>query len=158
MSQQLFLTLESNRHGTIEGSVTQSGFENLISVFSTTHAVTSATSVTGRRARGKNQHGPLIITKAIDKASVLIYDCWNTNDRFKRVKIESYATGEDGSVSLFYSIELENARISAIRQQLANPALTELTQLEEVAFEYQTITWRFAEGNLEAISELSGAV
>lgn len=152
MPQQLFLTLESNRHGTIEGSVTQSGFENRIAVFSTTHTVTSGTAATGRRARGKNQHGPLIITKAIDKASVLIYDCWDTNDRFNLVRIESYATGQDGRLSLYYSIELENARISAIRQQLADPALTTESQLEEVSFVYGQIRWQFHDANLEAES------
>jgi type VI secretion system secreted protein Hcp len=153
MSHSIFLTLESARHGSIAGSVTQAGFEDLIEVFSTDHEVSIDLNPTGRRARGRNKHGAFAVTKGIDKATVLLYDSWNTNDRITTFRLECYNTNLDGALSLFYSMELEDARINSIQQQLANPALSPVPELEVVSFFYGKITWRFADGNLEASSD-----
>lgn len=158
MSHQLFLTLESSRHGRIEGSVTQPTFEDLIEVFSTSHEVSVGLTPTGRRSRSRNHHGPYIISKGVDKASVLLYDSWNTNDRINLFRLEYYKTNNQGILSLFYTVELENARITSIKQQLVNPLLSTLTELEEVAFTYNEIRWIFADPSLEASSRADDRV
>ena len=149
MSQQLFLTLESGRNGRIEGSVTQAGFEDLIEVFSSSHEVSTDATLSGRRARSRNQHGAFTISKGVDKASVLLYDSWNTNDRINLLKLECYKTAHQGTLELFYTVELENARITSIKQQLANPLLSPLATVEEVSFAYMEIKWTFADPSLE---------
>ncbi|WP_075351254.1 type VI secretion system tube protein TssD [Algoriphagus marinus] len=153
MSHLILLTLESARHGSIAGSVMQAGFENLIEVFSTDHEVSTDLNPTGRRARGRNKHGAFAVTKGIDKATVLLYDSWDRNDRISVFRLECYNTNLEGVLSLYYSVELEDARISSIQQQLANPALSPVPELEVVSFIYSKITWRFADGNLEASSD-----
>jgi type VI secretion system secreted protein Hcp len=152
MLNQIYLTLESSRHGSIAGSVLQPGFEDLIEVFSTEHDVSVDSNFSSRRARGRNKHTPLAVTKGIDKASVLLYDSWNTHDRINLFRLEYYKPNEQGTSSLYYTIELENAIITSIKQQLTNPALSPLPTLEIVSFAYQGITWRFEDGNLEASS------
>jgi type VI secretion system Hcp family effector len=152
MSHLILLTLESSRLGAIAGSVSQAGFEDLIEVFSTSHEVSTDLSTSGRRARGRNKHGAFAVTKGIDKATVLLYDSWNTNDRITVFRLECYNTNLEGTLSLYYSVELEDARITSIKQQLANPALSSLTELEEVSFAYREIRWLFADPSLEATS------
>lgn len=158
MSQLILLTLESARHGNISGSVSQAGFEDLIEVFSTSHEVSTDLTPTGRRARGRNKHGAFAVTKGIDKATVLLYDSWNTNDRITVFRLECYNASLEGTLSLYYSVELEDAKITSIKQQLANPALSPIPELEVVSFLYRTITWRFADGNLEASSGTNSVV
>ena len=152
MSHSIFLTLESSRHGSIAGSVMQPGFEELIEVFSTSHEVSTDVSTTGRGARGRNKHGVFEVTKGIDRSTVLLYDSWNTNDRIVLFRLECYKTNEEGALSLFYTVELEDARITSIKQLLANPALSPLPELEEVSFAYREIRWLFADPSLEAAS------
>lgn len=153
MSQQLFLTLESGRNGRIEGSVAQAGFEDLIEVFSTSHEVSTDATLSGRRARSRNQHGAFTISKGVDKASVLLYESWNTNDRINLFKLEYYKTAHQGTLELFYTVELENARIISIKQQLVNPLLSPLTEIEEVSFAYMEIKWTFADPSLGASAD-----
>ncbi|MEN2282118.1 type VI secretion system tube protein TssD [Algoriphagus sp. SE2] len=156
MSHLIVLILESSRNGTISGSVNRSGFEGLIEVYSTSHEVSSTDSnQSGRRARGRNKHEALEVTKGIDKATVLLYDSWDKNDQINLFRLECYNTGLEGVLSLYYTIELENARITSIKQQLANPALSPVPELEIISFAYRNISWRFADGNLEASSGVS---
>ncbi|MHA7131390.1 Hcp family type VI secretion system effector [Algoriphagus namhaensis] len=151
MSQQLYLNLETSRHGQIAGSVSRAGFEDLIQVFSSEHEVrTTAAGAGGRRASAKKQHGPFRIIKGVDKATVLLYDAWSTNDRVDHFKLDVYQDNSAGVLSLFYSVELQNAKITSIRQQLADTSFSNDTPVEEISFEYSEIVWLFAEGNLQA--------
>lgn len=152
MSHLILLTLESARHGSIAGSVSQAGFEDLIEVYSTSHEVSTDLNTSNRRVRGRNKHGVLSVTKGIDKATVLLYDSWNTSDRIGVFRLECYNTNLEGTLSLYYSVELGEARITSIKQQLANPALSSVAEMEEVSFAYREIRWIFADPSLEAAS------
>ena len=150
MSQFILLTLASSRHGNIAGSAVKAGFEGLIEVFSTSHEIAIESSSSSIRSRGRTKHDVFAITKGIDKATVLLYDSLIRSERFSDMRLDCYNTGEDGSLSKFYSVELKDARIASIKQQLADPSLSPISELEVVSFTYGTITWLFADGSLEA--------
>lgn len=134
MAHLILLTLGSSRNGNIARSVTRVGFEDLIEVFSTSHEVSTDSNQSVRRARGRNKHEAMVITKGIDKATVLLYDSWHTNDRINLFRLECYNTGVEGNLSLYYTVELEDTRITSIKQQLSNPALSAVPELENVTF------------------------
>lgn len=155
MSDQIYLSIESGRHGQIEGSVTRAGFEGLIEVIATQHEVTADVGGTGRRARGRNKHKSLFVTKGVDKASVKLFDVWNIHERLESFRLTCYRPSDDGTSTLFYAIELEDAIIVSIEQQLANSSLTTIPEQEVVAFAYGRITWQYPEDGLETSSNHS---
>jgi type VI secretion system secreted protein Hcp len=148
MSDQIYLSIESASHGQIEGSVTRAGFEGLIEIIATQHEVSSNLGGTGRRATGRNKHESFVITKGIDKASVKLLDVWNSHERLESFRLTCYRPSDDGTSTLFYAIELQEAMIVSIEQQLANASLTTLPDQELIAFTYRGITWEFPEDNL----------
>jgi type VI secretion system secreted protein Hcp len=149
MSAQLYLQLKATHQGEIKGSVKQKGHENQIEVFATEHEVESATDNTGIR-RGRNVYKPFIVTKGIDKATVLLYKAWSTNELFATFKLDYFKKNVNGQHALFYTVELSGACIVSIKQSMASAGYTDAEEREIIAFTYRTITWTFADGNLTA--------
>jgi type VI secretion system secreted protein Hcp len=149
MSSFLYLQITSNSQGQIKGSVTQKGHEDQIAVFATEHVVDSPEITSGRR-RGNNVHGPLIITKSIDKASIPLYNAFNRNEILSDFRLECYKTVRGRVQRLYYTIELENVHIASIRQTMLADGFDGAQEAEIVAFNYGSITWTFADGGLAA--------
>lgn len=147
MSSFLYLQLTSNSQGAIKGSVTQKGHEDQIEVFASEHLVDSPAATSGRR-RGNNVHGPIIITKGIDKATVLLYRAFNNNEILSGFRLECYKTVRGRVQRLYYTIELENVHIASIRQTLLAEGFEGAQEAEIIAFNYGSITWTFADGGL----------
>ena len=157
MPGQLFLELSTSSQGTIPGSVTQSGFEDKIGVFHTHHLVETQAN-TSSRARGRGKHEPLTIVKDIDKATVLLYNAWSRNERVDTFKLEYYRSTSQGTLDLYYTVELEQARITSIEQILVQNDLGLVVEREVVKFAYQSIVWTFANPNLTATASQNNRV
>ena len=147
MSSFLYLQLTSNSQGPIKGSVTQRGHEDQIEVFASEHLVDSPAATSGRR-RGHNVHGPFIITKGIDKATVLLYQAFNNNEVLSDFKLEYYKTVRGRVQRLFYSVELAQVSIASIKQTMVADGFDGAREAEIIAFNYGSITWTFADGGL----------
>jgi len=151
MPGKLFLQVETSAQGNIEGSVTQVGFENKIGVYHTHHLVDTQIDVIGR-VRGRGTIHPLIITKDIDKATVPFYNAWYRNEMVTQFILEYYRVDQQGALSLYYTIELEQARIESIEQILVENDLGMVVEREVVKFASRKITWTFADGGLMALA------
>lgn len=151
MAVQLFMKLNSRSNGEIQGSVTQVGFEGQIAVFNTKHLVDAPVSPTGL-ATGKRSHGVFQVSKSIDKASVLLLDSWNRNDKIEFVSLDCYRSAATGELQKYYSVRLENVRIVSVEQILSSGFTPDVLEQEIVCFLYQTILWSFEEGLFESMS------
>ncbi len=158
MALNAYLRLEGERKGEIDGSVTQKGRERSILVIAFTHEVTSPRDTATGLATGRRQHGPLVITKEVDRATTPLHAAQASNESFKRWELELWtprltgAAGAGGEVQ-YFTITLTNASIASFRTEMPNNKHADLAKLntfEEIAFTYEKIEWTWTDGGLSA--------
>ena len=158
MALNAYLRLVGEKSGEIEGSVTQKGREGKILVIAFTHEVTSPRDTTTGLATGRRQHGPLVITKEVDRATPPLHAAQASNESFKAWELELWtprlvgAGGTGGEVQ-YFTIKLTEASIASFRTEMPNTKHADLMKLntfEEIAFTYQKIEWIWTDGDLSA--------
>ncbi len=166
MALNAYLRLEGERQGEIEGSVTQKGRERSILVIAFTHEVTSPRDTVTGLATGRRQHGPLVITKELDRATPALHAAQASNESFKAWELELWtprltgATGAGGEVQ-YFTIKLTNASIASFRTEMPNNKHADLAKLntfEEIAFTYEKIEWTWTDGGLSASDDWENRV
>ena len=158
MALNAYLTLKGQKHGAINGSVTQKGRENQIMVIAVSHEIVSPRDVASGQATGKRQHKPFVITKELDKSSPILYDVLCTNENITQFELRFFSPkntgGAGGGIEVQnYTIKLTNARIVDIRFAMLNnknPELLRYAEYEEIAFTYQKIEWTWVDGGISS--------
>ncbi len=80
MALNAYLTLKGETQGDIKGSVTQAGREDTIAIIAFDQEIKSPRDAASGLPTGKRQHGPLTITKEVDKSTPLIYSAMVNNE------------------------------------------------------------------------------
>ena len=153
MALNAYLTLAGETQGDIKGSVTQAGREESIMVIGTSHEVVSPRDAASGLPTGKRQHKPFTITKEIDLATPLLMNVLVNNENVKTWKLEYWQPSKTGKEVQFYTVELVNASIAGIRQEMLNnkyPENMQHKEREHISFCYQKITWTWMDGGLSA--------
>lgn len=151
MALNAYLRLTGQVQGDIKGSVTQAGREDSIMVIGFNHEVVSPRDAASGLPTGKRQHQPLTITKEIDKSSPLLMNALTTNENLPEVTLRFWQPSRSGKEFQYYTIQLENAAISDIRQEMLNnkyPENMQHKEREHVSFVYQKITWIYEDGGI----------
>jgi type VI secretion system secreted protein Hcp len=133
--------------------VTQAGREDSIMVIAVNHEVISPRDAASGLPTRKRQHGPLVITKEIDKASPLLMNALVKNERITEFRLDFWQPSATGQEFQFYTIELVDASIAGIRFEMLNnkyPENMQHKEREHVSFCYQKITWTFQDGGMTA--------
>jgi type VI secretion system secreted protein Hcp len=115
------------------------------------HEVVSPRDAASGLPTGKRQHQPLTITKEIDKSSPLLMIALTTNEKLPEVTLRFWQPSRSGKEFQYYTIQLENAAISDIRQEMLNnkyPENMQHKEREHVSFVYQKITWIYEDGGI----------
>ena len=161
MALPYYMTLEGQTQGAIEGNCSATGHETEIQC----HALDQSISIpwnskTGQPA-GKRNHGPLKITKAFDKSSPLLYNALVNGERFNFVKLQFFRILPTGGEENYFTIQLTNATIVEIRPHMLNhfdPELARYDNMEDVAFAYGQIEWRWEPDGITGMDNaVSGA-
>lgn len=153
MALNAYLTLTGESQGKVIGSCTQSGREDMMEIYGFSHEVLSPRDAASGTPTGKRQHKPIVITKAIDKATPLLMRMLATNENIPSWKIDFYRPSKKGAEEQYYSIELKNASIESIRPEQLNNKYPENMPhelREHVAFVYQKIVWTWNDGGIQA--------
>jgi type VI secretion system secreted protein Hcp len=124
------------------------------------HGVTSPRDFNKRTANGETIHEPVIVTLKLDGATRPQWMTAQTaNETLSNVVISMFKPDGQGKTSVYYTIELKNARIEKL-EVIANPAQDEVlhqpsdatssTEYLRVAFVFQKITTTWVEGGKTA--------
>ncbi len=142
MSNTIYLTLNGAKQGFIsaeccsEGSVgdkVQSAHQDQIMVYSLTHLLSRDQDV---------NHHEIVITKPVDKSSPLLLKAIADYELMTTCNFVLYRESKDGGMEKYYTIKLENARITRGGIITSPPAEgKEMKIQEELAFIYESITW-----------------
>ncbi len=153
MALNAYLKLTGEAQGEVKGSCTQADREDSIEVFGFNHEVLSPRDAASGLPTGKRQHKPLVITKAMDKATPLLMNILVNNENITVWEIKFFRPSRTGTEEFYYSIELENANICSIRPEQLNNKYPENMPhevREHVSFTYQKIIWTWQDGGVTA--------
>jgi type VI secretion system secreted protein Hcp len=153
MALNAYLRLVGDTQGEIKGSVTQAGREDSIMVIAFEHEVISPRDAASGLPTGKRQHNALTITKEIDKSTPLLMNALVNNENINEWVLQFWQPSKSGKEVQFYTIELMNASIAGIRQEMLNnkyPENMQHKEREHISFCYQKISWTYVDGGITA--------
>ena len=159
-----YLYVKGMKSGAIAGSVTQKGRENSSFVYTIDSKCAIPVDQHTGLSAGMRRHEPLTITKEIDQASPLFFNCCVTNETLSSVvvkfwKVGTIASGAQGAEEQYYTIELTNAHISEFRQFTPEHTGAEALSAkstwdqEEIKFSFQKITLTWTKGGKTAVDD-----
>jgi len=156
MALNIHLWIRGTSQGEIQGdsTVTSMDREGTIEAFDFEHTVQVPPETSGMAATGERSHSPIKIRKRIDRSSPLLHQALCNNEELE-VTIKFYRPNPagDGTTEQFYTIQLQQGRISSIKtispntideNTASNPAM------EEVSFVFGTIRWTYEPVGIEA--------
>jgi type VI secretion system secreted protein Hcp len=131
----IFMTADGDMQGQIPGDASYPGEEGSIALVGYAHELTVPVDPVTGLPTGSVQHGPVMITKHHDQATIPFLNGILTNDRFA-VRIRFY----DGNAApgvLLYDVRLDDALITSRAE--SETTTDQLTEAIEMV--YQNITW-----------------
>jgi type VI secretion system secreted protein Hcp len=154
MAQTVHLFLKADGKD-IKGESTQTslGREGSIECISYEQAVKTAREEGTNMVTGRRQHQPIRILKRIDQASPLIMKALTENQKIEATfKFYRPNPAGDGTTEQFYTVQLKEGNVSAVKQQVPDTIAKEtagLPPIENVEFVFKEIIWRFEKGGVE---------
>ena len=137
----------------IPGSVQVEGREDTMQILAFDHTVHIPTDVKDGKASGTRVHGQFKITKNFDKGSPLLYQYLCQGTVMDEVTLNWYTIDEGGNEKVYFTHTLAKCRITDINSWMPNvdnPETERYQHMEDVSFQYEKITWKIADGNVEA--------
>ena len=154
MAQNIHVWIKGQNAGEVRGdsTVTSMGREGSIEAFKLEYMVQTHREASGG-ATGERSHGPVTITKRIDKSSPILHQALCNNEELEvTIKFYRPSPSGDGTTEQFYTIRLRHGRISSIRTISPNTvdeSTASLPAMEEVSFVFGGITWIYESGGIE---------
>jgi type VI secretion system secreted protein Hcp len=151
--------------GEIQGDVRDEKFKTkkAIEVHSWTHAIVQPKSATSSTSGGHTservEHGEMIFTKDIDKASPQIWMAASAGTIYKEVIVSFFrAVGGSNSTS-----STSNARVEYLKITLRNVLIAHVNSSvgaaglpsEEIGLKYSAVKWEYREAKLDGTSNSS---
>jgi type VI secretion system secreted protein Hcp len=159
MAIPCFMTVTGAKQGSIEGSCDMKGREKTILAYAMDHNIYMPTDPQTGLSSGKRIHGPLAITKEIDKASPKLYQALCTGERLNDVEVQFFRVAKDGTEEHYYSLGLSDAIVVSIEPYVPVVFLKEndaYRHMEKVSFTYSKIKWSWVPDGVEAEDSWKG--
>lgn len=160
MAMTVHLALKANGED-IQGdsTITSLERENTIECLSYRDSVRTAREASSGVASGERTYEPMVISKRIDKSSPLLAKALCNNEVIEGVfKFYRPNPAGDGTTEQYYTIAIEEARISHIIRQSPDsidPASANAPATEEVGFVFGKIRWTYEPDGIEHIDHWS---
>jgi len=146
----VYMTLDGETQGAIEGAVDRIGEENSIEVLYFESGVIVPTDQQTGLSTGKRVHEPLTILKPVDKSTPLLYKALTTGEHLTNVIIKFYSQSSTGQSEHAFTVELETAIIVSMFTR-ADEDMTNTygsNFVDEVQFTYEKIIWTWEDSGV----------
>ncbi|MCB2186781.1 MAG: type VI secretion system tube protein Hcp [Deltaproteobacteria bacterium] len=140
----------------IDGSCQVQGRENTVQVLALDHLVHIPVDVKDASATGARQHGAMTMTANVDKAFPNLMKSCCTSQAIKTVTADFYQIDDQGQQKKYFTIKLENARVTDIKTWIPNvddAATSTYKHMADYGLRYEKITWTIHDGNIEFSDE-----
>jgi type VI secretion system secreted protein Hcp len=136
-----------------DSTVTSLGRENTIQCLAFENKVATAREASSGLATGRRTYEPIVIRKRIDKSSPLLAKALAQNEVIEGVfRFYRPNPAGDGTTQHFFTVEIKGGRVASYRPYVPDtfvPATATQPPLEEVAFVFQTIRYRYEPNGIE---------
>jgi type VI secretion system secreted protein Hcp len=158
MALNAYLKLTGETQGEIRGSTELAGREGAITVIAFEHEVVSPHDVATGLLTGRHQHRVLTVTKEIDRSSPQLMQILVRNETITGWELRFWQPSMSGKEEQFYTIRLEDASITGIKQEMLNnkyPENMPQKEREHISFCYRKITWTSEEARISTQDDWS---
>ncbi len=153
MPMPCYLCLEGQNQGSIQGSTQVKGHEGKILVQAVQHVIEIPKSPQTGLPTGKRVHGPMTLTKEIDKSSPKLFQALTSGEQLKDATLEYMRISPKGTEEKYYSVKLQNAIITSIRSWTPiclSQENQQIGHMEDISLSYEKVTWTFEPDGIEA--------
>jgi len=146
----MYMTVEGENQGSIDGGVTLSPHEDSIEVLYFESGVIVPTDQQSGLSTGKRVHQPLIILKPVDKSTPKLYQALTSGEHLTNVFIKFYPIGPTGQEEHAFTVELEDAIIVSMFTRADDDMTNTFGNnfVDEVQFTYKKIMWTWEDGGV----------
>lgn len=118
-----------------------------IELQSVMHSITIPVDASLGKLTGTRVHTPITLQKEFDQTTPILFRALCEGRTLKSAIIKMYRIIDTGVENEYLTILLKNAKITAISPHL-HPSNTSSTHLENIELRYESITWKYTEGNI----------
>ena len=136
----------------IPGSASVAGREGCIEVLEFEHQVFLPTDRDDGSITGTRKHEAMILHKAFDKSSSLLFKKVCTGETIPSIVIRCYEISPSGEEKCYYEHKLEKCKIASMKSYMHNVkdrSKDQYVHQEAVVIRYEKITWNYLDGNLQ---------
>lgn len=136
----------------IPGSASVAGREGCIEVLEFEHQVFLPTDRDDGSITGTRKHEAMVLHKAFDKSSSLLFKKVCTGETIPSIVIRWYEISPSGEEKCYYEHKLEKCKIASMKSYMHNVkdrSKDQYVHQEAVVIRYEKITWNFLDGNLQ---------
>lgn len=155
---QCRMAIRGAKQGQFKGQSMARGQEKWIPCSQFLLSLTAPRDASSGQATGRRQWSPIVVTKEWGAASPQILSAVSTNEALPLVEFEFLRSNPQGMESVFETVTLTNATISAFKQYVGFPDAGEPPNphpLEDVSFTFQKIEVTNSEGKTTAVDDWS---
>ncbi len=113
-----------------------------------THNVTIPVDAYLGKLTGTRVHTPIVFQKEFDQTTPLLFRALCQGRTLKSATIRMYRITDAGIETEYFNIVLENVKITSITPSLVPAGMTG-THMENIEMRYETITWKYVDGNIQ---------
>ena len=152
MAATIYVTIDGNKQGKIEGDVKQEGRENTILGYSLDHTIEIPRDTHTGMPTGQRIHHPVTVLTEIGKHTPKIFQAC-ANGEPLNVKFDFFTINDKGQEEKYYSVKLTKAIVTEAKEWFPPTFLAENKQyrhMHSISFSYEKITWTHVKDSIEA--------
>lgn len=123
-----------------------------IEIIGLSHGINLPVDSANGKITGTRQHSPMMIEKEVDSSTPYLYKAAATGQTLKSAEIKFYNINDAGQEVCYYSVLMENVRITGVNCSVPNVKLegnNKMNHTESVSIQYEKITWKIVDGNIQ---------
>jgi type VI secretion system secreted protein Hcp len=144
--------LKDNGGLDIKGSVDIQDREGSVEIIGLSHGINLPVDNVNGKITGTRQHSSMLIEKEVDSSTPYLYKAAATGQTLKSVEIKFYHINDAGQEVCYYTVLMENAKITGVNCSVPNVKLAgndRMNHIESVSIQYGKITWCIVDGNIQ---------
>lgn len=146
-----YMWLKDDGGADIKGSVDVQDRNGSIEIIGLSHGLSLPVDPANGKITGPRQHSSMFVEKEIDRSSPYLQRAVATGQTLKSAEIRFYQINYAGQEVCYYIIILENVKVTGVNTSVPNvkTSSSQLNHIENVSLQYEKITWRYVDGNVQ---------
>ena len=152
MAIPVYLWLKDDGGADIKGSVDVQDRDGSIEVIGLSHGINLPIDNANGKITGTRQHSSMMIEKEVDSSTPYLYKAAATGQTLNSAEIKFYRINDAGQEVAYYSVLMENVKITGVNCGVPNCKLAandKMNHVESVSLQYEKITWKIHDGNIQ---------